>query len=149
MHMWSASVAAVECRQWHARDVAREFHSYLQAQPGLVGAAICSEWIREIYPSSARGCALIGRDADEAVSRAANTNIQHADDTQRSVPCTLAEYHYLARKNSLKLYSPTRAANTAADAVLKCIKSSRKTPSREALAEAIKMELLEQEKSGP
>jgi hypothetical protein len=44
------SVAAVECRQWCARDLAREFHRFLQAQPGLVGAAIRWEWIYASYP---------------------------------------------------------------------------------------------------
>ncbi len=44
-------------------------------------------------------------DADEAVTRSANTNIPYADDTQSSVTCTLNEYHHLARKNSFNIYS--------------------------------------------
>ena len=48
---WSGSVAALERRDhWQASELAREFRRYLQAQPGLLGVGIRSEWIRVYYP---------------------------------------------------------------------------------------------------
>jgi hypothetical protein len=85
---------------------------------------------------------ILEHDTDEAVVRDAKTNIPYKDESHSSTTCTLAEYRYLARKNRLRLVSPSQAAMTAADAALRLTKSSRRPPSREELAEVIKRELL-------
>ena len=87
---------------------------------------------------------ILEGDADEAVARSANKNIAYADANQAPSTITLAEYHHLARKNNFSIYSSSKAAATAADAVLKLIKSGRKNPSRKLLAEVIRKELVSQ-----
>ena len=83
-------------------------------------------------------------EADEAVTHPSNANSLFADAIESKTTCTLNEYHYLARKNRLRLVSPSRAAQAAADAALNVIESGRKRPSRDLLAEEIRKELVAQ-----
>ena len=87
---------------------------------------------------------ILEADADEAVTREPKGNIPYADDRQRANPGTMSEHRYVARKSRLRLFSSSRAASTAADAVISMIKSGRKAPSHEVLAEQIRRELVAQ-----
>ena len=80
-------------------------------------------------------------DADEAVTRKIDGTIPLAEEKAGSTTCTLNEYYRLARINSFKLYSADEIVTSTADAILNMIKSSRKLPSREALADLISCEM--------